>query len=36
LERIRDQVARQARFQVVGHRMFITGVCMECRGKSDS
>ena len=33
LEQIRDQVAQRARFQVVGHRMFITGVCAECRGK---
>ncbi len=36
LEQIRDKVARQARFQVVGHRMFITGVCAACRGKGPS
>ncbi len=34
LEAIRDQVARQVHFEVMGHRMFITGVCAECRGKS--
>ena len=33
LEQIRDKVARQVQFQVVGHRMFITGVCAACRGK---
>jgi Fur family ferric uptake transcriptional regulator len=33
LEQIRDQVAQRAHFQVVGHRMFITGLCAECRGK---
>ena len=33
LEQIRDQVAQRLRFQVVGHRMFITGLCAECRGK---
>jgi Fur family transcriptional regulator, ferric uptake regulator len=32
LERIRDAVARQHRFEVLGHRMFVTGVCAECRG----
>lgn len=31
LERIRDTVARQWKFQVQSHRMFITGVCDECR-----
>jgi Fur family ferric uptake transcriptional regulator len=34
LERIRDEVARQHHFQVVGHRMFVTGVCRECRRRS--
>jgi Fur family ferric uptake transcriptional regulator len=33
LETIRDKVARQVQFRVVGHRMFITGVCAACRGK---
>ena len=33
LERIRDLVAARLHFQVVGHRMFITGICEECRGK---
>ncbi len=31
LERIRDTVARQHRFEVLGHRMFVTGICAECR-----
>ncbi len=31
LERIRDKVAKQHDFQVVGHRMFVTGLCSECR-----
>ena len=31
LERLRDKVARQYGFQVLGHRMFVTGVCRECR-----
>lgn len=31
LERIRDAVAREYDFQVHGHRMFVTGVCAECR-----
>jgi len=31
LERLRDKVARQHDFQVVGHRMFITGICSDCR-----
>ena len=30
LEQIRDAVAREYRFEVSGHRMFITGVCAEC------
>ena len=34
LERIRDLVARRLHFEVVSHRMFITGVCEECREKS--
>lgn len=31
LERIRDAVARERDFHVIGHRMFITGICAECR-----
>jgi Fur family ferric uptake transcriptional regulator len=31
LERLRDKVARQHDFEVVGHRMFITGICSNCR-----
>ena len=33
LEQIRDQVARQQDFEVIGHRMFVTGICADCRGK---
>jgi len=32
LERIRDEVAREHDFQVSGHRMFVTGLCPDCRG----
>ncbi len=28
---LRDQVARDQRFQVTGHRLIITGVCHDCR-----
>ncbi len=31
LERLRDAVAAEHDFQVIGHRMFVTGVCAECR-----
>ena len=31
LERIRNAVAAEHDFQVIGHRMFVTGVCAECR-----
>jgi len=31
LERIRDAVADEHDFQVNGHRMFVTGICSECR-----
>ena len=31
LERLRDKVAGQYSFQVVGHRMFVTGICSDCR-----
>lgn len=31
LERIRDTVAREYHFHVLGHRMFVTGVCADCR-----
>jgi Fur family transcriptional regulator, ferric uptake regulator len=36
LERIRDAVARQHRFEVLGHRMFVEGVCAECRRAGQS
>jgi len=31
IERIRDTVARENDFQVQSHRMFVTGVCADCR-----
>jgi len=31
LEQLRDAVARQHDFEVHGHRMFVMGVCAECR-----
>ncbi|NUQ62658.1 MAG: transcriptional repressor [Pirellulales bacterium] len=31
IERVRDRVARQHDFHVLGHRMFVTGICTECR-----
>jgi Fur family ferric uptake transcriptional regulator len=31
LERIRDTVAGKHQFQVIGHRMFVTGICADCR-----
>jgi Fur family ferric uptake transcriptional regulator len=30
-ERIRDKVAKQHDFKVLGHRMFVTGICKDCR-----
>jgi Fur family ferric uptake transcriptional regulator len=33
LERIRDAVGRANQFQVLGHRMFITGICADCRAR---
>jgi Fur family ferric uptake transcriptional regulator len=33
LEQLRDAVARRHRFQVLSHRMFVTGVCADCRGR---
>ena len=31
LERLRDAVARQHDFEVLGHRLFVTGICSDCR-----
>lgn len=31
LERIRDQVAERHDFEVSSHRMFVTGLCADCR-----
>jgi Fur family ferric uptake transcriptional regulator len=33
LEKIRDAVAKEHDFEVIGHRMFVTGLCRRCRGK---
>jgi Fur family ferric uptake transcriptional regulator len=33
LERIRDAVAKEHDFEVIGHRMFITGLCRRCQSK---
>ncbi len=31
LERLCDQVAREEDFEVLGHRLFVTGICAKCR-----
>jgi Fur family ferric uptake transcriptional regulator len=31
LDRLRDRVAEEHDFQVLGHRMFVTGICAACR-----
>jgi Fur family ferric uptake transcriptional regulator len=31
LERLRNRVAREHDFEVLGHRMFVTGTCSACR-----
>jgi Fur family transcriptional regulator, ferric uptake regulator len=31
LERLRDVVARRYNFQVLSHRMFVVGICADCR-----
>ena len=31
LEKLRDAVAKEHQFQVLGHRMFVTGICAKCR-----
>jgi Fur family ferric uptake transcriptional regulator len=36
LERLRDKVAREHDFHVVGHRMFVTGICSDCRRRKPS
>jgi len=36
LERLRDKVARQYEFRVIGHRMFVTGICSECRRRGEN
>ena len=35
LERIRDAVAKEYRFSVSSHRMFITGTCDDCRRRQE-
>ncbi len=34
LERIRDEVAGEHQFEVLGHRMFVSGICANCRRAS--
>jgi len=36
LEKLRDLVAREHDFQVLGHRMFVTGICAACRRRQQS
>jgi len=36
LERLRDAVAREYDFRVIGHRMFVSGICSECRRMRES
>jgi Fur family ferric uptake transcriptional regulator len=36
LERLRDAVARRHHFEVRGHRMFIMGICAECRRREST
>ena len=31
VEQLRDKVAGQYSFRVVGHRMFVTGICSDCQ-----
>lgn len=31
IEEVRDRVAEQHDFQVLSHRMFVTGICADCR-----
>jgi HD-GYP domain-containing protein (c-di-GMP phosphodiesterase class II) len=31
IERVRDAVAGQHDFEVYGHRLFVTGICRDCR-----
>jgi len=35
LERLRDAVAQQHDFQVLSHRLFVTGICARCRRRSE-
>jgi len=34
LERIRNAVAQEHHFQVLGHRMFVTGICAACQNRT--
>ena len=36
LEQLRDLVAREHDFQVLGHRMFVTGICSACRRRQET
>ena len=33
IERLREAVAREHEFEVFGHRLFVTGICRECRAR---
>ncbi len=33
LEKLRDSVAQEYNFQVLGHRMFVNGICAACRSR---
>jgi Fur family ferric uptake transcriptional regulator len=35
IERIRDRVAREYDFRVFGHRMFVIGMCADCRRREE-
>lgn len=35
LEELRDAVAQEYDFHVTGHRMFVTGLCSECRARQE-
>ncbi len=35
IDRIRDRVAKEYEFQALGHRLFVTGLCAECRRRGE-
>ena len=36
MENLRDKVAREHDFQVISHRMFVTGICSACRQRKSA